>query len=222
VIAVGDERCNGDGTLRGRGQIMADTLIERVTGQSTADDVAVEINLVVTDAALISACADEPAVVLGYGPIPAGVARDIALGRPGHRGARWLRRVFTCADGSRLIAMESTRREFTHAQRMFLQLRDQTCRTPWCDAPIRHADHVMPHGEGGPTHVDNGQGLCETCNYAKQAPGWSAKRAADGQVFTRTPTGHVYSSSSPDPPRPGPSSAPVEHELRWLHAPAVA
>ena len=44
--AAGDER--------GRGQIMADTLVERVTGQTAADRVPVEVQLVITDRTLLS------------------------------------------------------------------------------------------------------------------------------------------------------------------------
>ena len=43
--AAGDERS--------RGQIMADTLVERITGQATAEAVPVEIRLVMTDQALV-------------------------------------------------------------------------------------------------------------------------------------------------------------------------
>ena len=57
----------------------------------------------------------------------------------------------------------------------FVRLRDQICRTPWCDAPIRHTDHPTRDDEGGATSAENGQGLCEACNYAKQAPGWRAR-----------------------------------------------
>ena len=52
------------------------------------------------------------------------------------------------------------------------RLRDQRCRTPYCDAPIRHRDHAEPHNRGGPTSALNGLGSCERCNYAKEAPGW--------------------------------------------------
>ncbi|MGH8969587.1 MAG: HNH endonuclease, partial [Actinomycetes bacterium] len=80
------------------------------------------------------------------------------------------------------------------------------CRTPWCDAPIRHADHVTGHAAGGPTTAGNGQGLCEACNYTKQAPGWRAREHPDSGpgdhlVETTTPTGHTYPSRPP--PLPG-------------------
>ncbi len=74
---------------------------------------------------------------------------------------------------------------------------------PWCDAPIRHTDHLRPAAQGGPTSVANGQGLCEAGNYTKQAPGWRARPApgpAGHTVVITTPTGHRYHSRAPDPP----------------------
>jgi hypothetical protein len=75
---------------------------------------------------------------------------------------------------------------------------------PWCDAPIRPADHVQSIAEGGKTSETNGQGLCEACNYAKQAPGWRARPSPGPRhhVETTTPTGHRYTSTAPPLVRP--------------------
>jgi hypothetical protein len=191
----------GDG--RSRGQIMADTLVERLTGQAAADAVPVEVELVMTDAALLGttgAGSDEPAHLVGLGPIPAPVARDLARDT---EADVWLRRVFTRPADGALVAMESRRRLFPDRLRRFLVLRDQTCRTPWCGAPIRHADHIVPAEAGGPTSAANGQGLCVACNHTKQAPGWQARSGAGGAGHTvqiTTPTGHTYTSRPPPPP----------------------
>ena len=96
--------------------------------------------------------------------------------------------------------METRRRLFTPNQRRFIALRDQTCRTPWCDAPIRHADHITPAETGGPTSIGNGEGLCVACNHAKQAPGWRARPGPGAAVTITTPTGHSYRSHPPRPP----------------------
>ena len=105
-------------------------------------------------------------------------------------------------------------------------LRDQTCRTPWCDAPIRHGDHVVPQPQGGPTSAANGEGLCEACNYTKEAPGWAARptedsRAGRHQVEIITPTGHRYRSRPPPQPGNYPQQAPSRIEVaftRHVHA----
>ncbi|MFN8195903.1 MAG: DUF222 domain-containing protein [Nocardioidaceae bacterium] len=199
-----------EGDPRGRGQAMADTLVERVTGQAKASDVRVRVNLVMTDTTLLAG-SPEPGLVPGFGPIPAAVARDLTLRDP---ALATLRRLYTHPGTGRLVAMESRSRLFPAALAEFVTLRDQTCRTPWCDAPIRHRDHVEDHARGGPTTAVNAQGLCEACSYAKQARGWRCRPGAGGTVVTRTPTGHCYTSHTPDPPgRPPPrlrSSPEVE------------
>ena len=224
------------GDARGRGQVMADTLVECVTGQAVADGVPVEVSLVMTDQSLFGSGEeaadrpgaddaadgrgggmDEPGHLVGYGPIPAGVARDLARGND--ESITWLRRLWTDPSSGQVVAMDSRRRVFEGNRRHAIIVRDQWCRTPWCDAPIRHTDHVVPVAEGGETTVDNGQGLCEGCNYAKQALGWTAEPSPGGSgesVTTTTPTGHSYTSHPPGlpgrpmtlgPPRAGPSTA---------------
>ena len=74
--------------------------------------------------------------------------------------------------------MESRSRAFPKGLAQYIRLRDQRCRTPYCDAQIRHIDHAVPAAAGGRTLARNGQGLCEACNYAKEADGWSV--TADG------------------------------------------
>ena len=63
------------GDPRSRGQVMADTMVERLTGQASASAVPVEVNLTMTDTALLGG-GDEPADLDGYGPVPAPVARE--------------------------------------------------------------------------------------------------------------------------------------------------
>ncbi len=198
----------GDG--RSRGQVMADTLVERLTGQTTAAEVPVEINLVMTDQTLLDG-GDEPAHLDRYGPIPAVTARELAHA-PGGATPMWLRRLFTRPGSGELVAMETRRRAFTAGQRRFLRLRDQHCRTPWCDAPIRHTDHVLPVAHGGTTSIGNGQGYCQACNHAKQAPSWTA-HPQGLEVVTVTPTGHRYRSRPPDPPGTRTPTSPVEQRL---------
>jgi HNH endonuclease len=127
----------------------------------------------------------------------------------------FLRRLYTRPGDGQLAALDSTSRHFTANQRKFLLLRDQTCRTPWCGAPIRHADHVTPAEAGGATTIANSQGLCEACNHAKQAPGWTQTIIGD-QVVTTTPTGHRYRSNPPRPPGRRAPRSPVELTFHHL------
>jgi len=186
-------RASGD--PRSQAQVMADTLVARATGQAEADQVPVEVQVVMTDATLFAG-ANTPAEIVGYGPLPAGIARYL-LARLHPETALWLRRLYTEPRTGRLVAMESKRRRFPKAMRRFFLARDQLCRTPWCGAPIRHADHVRPVHWGGPTSLANGQGLCERCNQLKEADQWVASAGPDGCVVTSTPTGHHYQSLPP-------------------------
>ena len=84
----------------------------------------------------------------------------------------WVRRLYTTPDGRDLVAMDSRRRLFGGLLRRMLVLRDDVCTTPWCEAPIVHADHTTPAREGGPTSFQEGAGKCARCNQGKEAPGW--------------------------------------------------
>jgi hypothetical protein len=74
---------------------------------------------------------------------------------------------------------------------------DRTCRTPWCDAPIRHIDHPLRAADGGPTSLDNSAGLCEACNYAKEALGFQCRSRPGRILEIITPTGHRSHSRPP-------------------------
>jgi hypothetical protein len=65
------------GDRRGKGQIMADTLVERVTGQAAAADVPVEVQIVMPLAALLDPDDPTPSDVSDLGPLPATLVRDI-------------------------------------------------------------------------------------------------------------------------------------------------
>ena len=70
---------------RSRGQVMADTLVQRLTGQADPAAVPVEVQLVMTDTTLLAG-GTEPAHLPGHGPIPAALARRLLRGDPGSGG----------------------------------------------------------------------------------------------------------------------------------------
>jgi hypothetical protein len=239
-------RSHGD--ERSRGAIMADQLVENITGTPGGAS-SIEVQLVMTDRTLFQGDS-EPARLAGYGTVPAHWARQTILGGlgalevPGVRGgpegiaagavadrtpgtgtARggapdtecngssdievWLRRLYTAPGTGDLLALDSKARLFPPGLRRFLQIRDDTCRTPYCDAPIRHHDHIIPWHQDGPTTSNNGQGLCEACNHTKETPGWTA-RTVNGPRHTvqlQTPAGHTYCSTAPPLPGTAPDAA---------------
>jgi hypothetical protein len=190
---------------RSRGQVMADVLVERTTGRPREIAEPISVNLVIADETLFGGD-NEPAVIEGYGPIPASVARGlVSAAVTDQRSTAMLRRLYRRPASGALVAMESRSRFFPKGLAAFIGLRDQTCRTPYCDAMIRHRDHARPRLRGGPTSAENGLGECERCNYAKESPGWRVSAGSDENgTHTAdfvTPTGHRYRSTAP--PAPG-------------------
>ncbi|MBX7453219.1 HNH endonuclease, partial [Mycolicibacterium sp. 3033] len=194
----------GDG--RPRGQVMTDTLYHRVTARPAETPVPIAVNLVMADTTLFGDD-DSPGWVDGYGPVPAAVVRDLVSDTVTDESAKaTLRRLYRHPRSGQLVAMESRARIFPAGLATFIGLRDQTCRTPYCDAPIRHHDHAIPARQGGDTTALNGLGACEACNYTKEAPGWQVTTTdTDGRHTAdyTTPTGATYHSTAP--PLPGPS-----------------
>ncbi|PRB34295.1 HNH endonuclease [Arthrobacter sp. MYb23] len=232
--AADSARSTGDAGTRG--QVMADTLVERVAG--TPGGVSgINLDLVMTDRTLFQGDS-EPARLKGYGIVPAewgrellglgpgGSSRPLADVRPAgsdHATAPdtefdvWLRRLYTAPGTGELLAADSKARLFTGRLRRLIETRDDTCRTPYCDAPIRHIDHVVSWRSGGKTNLTNGAGLCEACNHTKENPGWTTTSLPGDThedihdvhtVEISTPTGHTYQSKAP--PLPG-------HERRPAH-----
>ena len=210
ALTASADQARAAGDPRSKGQLMADLLYARTTGngvgsQTEPPPVPVAVNITVPEATL--AGSHDPAVASGPGVpaevLPAEIAR-ILIGRSVEAGvAAWFRQLRVNPHG-RLVAMTSKQRQFPSALADFLTLRGLgICATPWCDAPVRHSDHIRPVDERGPTTEVNGQGLCEACNHAKQADGWQQHvlSAVDDrhQVETTTPTGHRYRATAPPP-----------------------
>ena len=196
-----------DPTCPGRAEAGAEPSADRAPDDSDGS-LGLLVHLVMTDRALFGGDV-EPAQVIGYGPIPAEVARRMVAAGLGPRARTWITRLFTDPETGRLAAMDSRSRLFPDSLKGFLLVRDRQCRMPYCGAPARHADHVVPHAHGGPTSVANGQCTSVNCNLLKEAHGWSAAPAADGTITVRTPTGHRYRSDEPPPPHSPPWDTPA-------------
>lgn len=155
------------GETRSKGQLMADELVERVTGRETPTAVPIQLQLLMTDRTLLAHGTDT--ALLDGMPIPAEAALALALATsqelssdgPGidtNEPRRYLRRLFTDPATGNLTDMDVKRRAFTGAVRTFITARDQRCRIPHCDAAIRDIDHVTRYADGGETHISNGAG----------------------------------------------------------------
>ncbi|RTL69644.1 MAG: DUF222 domain-containing protein [Pseudonocardiaceae bacterium] len=170
-----------DPVTRTRGQLMADTLVERLTGVDAAAPIAVELQVLVPVESLLDPQAPLPAELPGYGPTD---LLDRAV------WAGW-RRLFT--EGGNVVGGDSRRRAFAGVLADLVRTRDRgRCAEVGCDAPIQHLDHVDRWSDGGPTSLGNGRGACAFHNLVREQPGWRIE-SRGGTRTTTTPTGRRYS-----------------------------
>ncbi|WP_107765298.1 HNH endonuclease [Nocardioides terrigena] len=206
------EAARAGGDERGRGQLLADTLVERLGGLGRTTPAPTALKVVVSAETLLGE-STEPGYVHGAGYVPASVSRQLAVAGAQHLGST-VQRLFAMPRTGALIAMESASSFFRGSLAELVDLRDRRCRTPFCNAPIRHRDHVVARSRGGATSADNAQGLCEGCNYAKESPGWRHEPVADPLAVTEvaltTPTGHIHLSRAPAQPIDRDSASPAE------------
>ncbi|ADG79645.1 HNH endonuclease OS=Tsukamurella paurometabola (strain ATCC 8368 / DSM / CCUG 35730 / CIP 100753/ JCM 10117 / KCTC 9821 / NBRC 16120 / NCIMB 702349 / NCTC 13040) OX=521096 GN=Tpau_3052 PE=3 SV=1 [Tsukamurella paurometabola] len=199
VKTAADSIFGTPGESRSRGQIMADTAFARITGRDIADGLPVTVNLTMPAAVLLG---DQPgtAHLAGGGTLPGEIARHL-VGRATEHAVAWVKRLYVRPESGAVVGLDSRSRLFPAGLAELIAARDRYCRTPYCDAPIAHTDHIIPDAHGGRTSLENGQGLCAACNYAKEAAGWSSRTVDDSSgrhtVETHTPTGHLHRSTAP-------------------------
>ncbi len=145
---------------------------------------------------------DDPSELLGYGPITAGMAREIAA------TATWRRLLFDPESGALL---DHGRTTYTPPVALadFVKARDVYCRFPRCrrKAVNGELDHLVAYAEGGPTSATNLAGFCVRHHHLKHAGGgWKVRALPDGGLEWITPTGHRHVTrpydyrGDPDPP----------------------
>lgn len=193
---------------RGRGQLMADALVQRITGRparhapqpsaESGNTVAephppAAVNLLVP---LESLTGHAEGFLEGFGAVPADVVRAFLADNEAAGGV--IRRVFTAPESGQLVAMESRARRFSGLLAAFVRLRDQVCRTPFCGAGITQIDHVRAHAGGGETSAGNAAGTCQGCNLVKEHP--DVRVSGDAEQFTVQIHGLRASSRPPTPP----------------------
>lgn len=184
-LSLEAERLRAGGDRRGHQAIMADALVETTLGRAGGmEPVTLDVGVIITDRSLIAPEHGDIARIEGYGPVPAEAIRDDlreALTEPadGESNSQGpdgpalraaFRRLYTHPVTGELVAAESIARAFSRPMAAFLRMRDTRCRGPFCDAPIRHSDHIHPHVTGGATSLGNGQGGCVFCNDKEDQP----------------------------------------------------
>jgi hypothetical protein len=149
---------------------------------------------------------DQPCELVGHGPIPASLAREVAA------DSVWRRLVTDPLSGTLLDHGRST-----YHPRVGLadhvRARDVYCRFPGCRrrAVDAELDHVVAWADGGETSEQNLRGYCTHHHRLKHRAGWRVEAESGGGLAWRTPTGHRHTTAPHDyrpdpPPPPGPAS----------------
>jgi hypothetical protein len=151
------------------------------------------------DAATWGGLADEPVHLDGYGPIPAGAARE-------HFASSTWWAVVTDALTQRPIAVSDSSYRPSARTRRLLHLRDRGCQMPGCTAAVWHcdADHGTPHAAGGATDADNCGLFCRRHHRLKTFTGWDWTRDEDGAVSWTDPHGRRWRRPPDTYPMPPP------------------
>ena len=164
----------------------------RPAGGARRPTVGPAVQVVVALSTLLG-CDQYPAELVGHGPIPAALAREIAADPTG----TWHRLVTD--GGGRLL---DASRSYTPPPRLRAHViaRDLTCRFPGCrrQATGCEIDHVVAYSAGGPTAEPNLHALCPRHHHLKHEAGWKVQRR-DGTTEWTTPTGRRIDKPPDDP-----------------------
>ncbi|MDL5351641.1 HNH endonuclease signature motif containing protein [Microbacterium sp. zg-YB36] len=178
-------------------QIRADVLTDLLlTGHATAPAatgaipegtaIVAQVQVVIPANTLVG-IGDEPAELVGYGPISPDTARRLAA------TADVWERLFT-SPTSGAVEQVLTYRP-TREMRRHLDARDEHCRFLGCRRPARQCDldHTHDAALGGPTCLTNLANLCPGRHHpVKHGTAWSVVQKADGILEWTSPTGRVY------------------------------
>jgi hypothetical protein len=132
--------------------------------------------------------AQHPGELAGYGPIPAGLARELA----DQPTSTWRRMLIDPADGS---VLEVSRRRFpSPALRRYVEARDRICSFPGCLRPAQQCDldHTTPHGDGGATAAGNLDPACRHHHRLRHEGGWTLTQPQPGHLTWQSPENRSY------------------------------
>lgn len=155
-------------------------------GPGTLGAIRAKVQIVVPVLSLTGAN-DEPATLVGYGPVDPETARRLACATP----SPW-ERVMTHPITGVVLHTDTYHR--TQAIDRHLRARDRHCRFPGCRVPaVRcEVDHTIDHARGGPTDVRNLAHLCQRHHSMKQFTAWKVRQLGGGVLEWTSPTGVAY------------------------------
>jgi hypothetical protein len=145
----------------------------------------------VTDLPSLLGFAENPAELIGYGPIPAALVRDRAP------DADWLRLIADPVTGY-LLDYGSVVYRPPAELKDYLIARDRRCRFPGCNtrATVCDIDHNIPAPRGD-TSSKNCCCLCHRHHQLKTFGGWVVELKPDGSCLWTSPCGRQFVSDPP-------------------------
>jgi hypothetical protein len=129
-----------------------------------------------------------PATLEGYGPISDDVARRLAAHAPSFV------RLLTHPETGTVLSVGRERYAVPRDLKLWLRVRDETCRFPGCGRSAAHADldHTVDWQHEGATRHDNLAHLCEVHHRLKHQSAWRVNQAGGGALEWRAPSGRAY------------------------------
>lgn len=164
-------------------------------GLADAPSPRAEVLVTVPVFALLGAT-DEPAMLDGYGPVPASMARDLVA-----NGAHSFYRVLVDPRDGAPLEIGRTSYRLTKAMRNWLRLRDGKCPFPGCSnhSLDNEADHLLSWHHGGSTGISNLGQPCPKHHRLRHTTGWrptpATRNSPPGWI---SPAGRKYRSEHQD------------------------
>jgi hypothetical protein len=185
------------GESRTMDQLRADVFLDLLAGKADGSEAAAGGVHIQTDLDTLTAMAEHPGELAGYGPVIADIARQVAGEL---EDAEWRFSVTDTATGQP-IATGTTKRRPSAGLRRDIEGRNPTCIFPGCRMPSVDCDldHQKRWADGGTTTNRNLHPLCRHNHRIKDEAGWTYRRLANGNYQWTSRLGHIYTTSGTPP-----------------------
>jgi len=181
-----------------RADVFADLLIDGVAS-NTGFGRGVRATVLVTVPVLTllerASSGSAPAMLEGYGPITDDVARRLAAHAPSFV------RLLTHPETGAVLSVGRGRYAVPRDLKLWLRIRDETCRFPGCGRSAVHSDidHTVDWQHDGATRHDNLAHLCRAHHRLKHNTAWRVNHAGGGALEWRAPSGRGYRTEPATP-----------------------
>jgi Domain of unknown function (DUF222)/HNH endonuclease len=176
-----------------RADVFTDVMLDRISRDDRAYRGTKPTVVVTIPVLTLLGRSVEPGELLGYGPIDPETARTLASETPE------LRRMFLDPLTAIPLALGREKYRPSRALRLWLRLRDRTCRFPGCGNPVTSADidHTRDWAREGRTDSGNLAHLCRKHHTLKHNSGWRVRQPTAGTLEWTSPLGRGYLSHAP-------------------------